>query len=425
MVRQFLSKWLQTTASAQYSTVVWGIVVLALLVRFSFLGIVSPLIDASEPLSIDASSYHALAQNLIERKIFTSPVDPPYDPTLPGTFRPPLTPFFLAAMYTLLGVNIIWGRLGLAIISAISCGLTYVVGERLFGRWVGLLAGLMSCVYPFFLLLVHVPLTETLSILLILVILTLIVLYQPHKNAFLWAILLGCAFGLTMLNKAANIVVLPCVVLWALSQSFLSLRKRLVLIGVILTVVTLTILPWTLRNYRVLGMVVPVNTNGGWTLYLGNNPYTEKNLIALEQGTANGWIPPEEVFTPFQDVSFTDIQEYERRSVHLALQFIAEHPRTFVWLALRKLKIFWSAYPHFVDAITWYPLALFGILGVGLSLKTWKRYSQLYLLLLTSMSIPVMFTSMPRFRAPLIPVVMLFASFFLVSLTRWWYASRH
>ncbi len=342
------------------------ICITALVVRIIFILLISSVLPSEQVFSVDASSYHTLAQNLVERGVFTSPVDPPYDPSLPGTFRPPLTPLFLAAIYALLEMNITWGRLGLAFFSALSCGLTYVVGERLFGRWVGILAGLMSCVYPFFLLLVHVPLTETLSIFLILVLLTLIVLYQPHNNIFFWAILLGCVLGLTMLNKAANIVVLPCLLVWALSQPSVHLRKRLGLISIMLAVAALTIMPWTIRNYRILGIVVPVNTNGGWTLYLGNNPYTEQNLSELEQGTANGWVPPEEVFEPFRDLAFTDIQAYERRSVRLALQFMTEHPRTFVWLALRKLKIFWSPYPHIVDAITWYPLALFGIAGLVL-----------------------------------------------------------
>lgn len=425
MVFRYLHRLIRATASLRHSTIVWGLVTIALVTRISFLLLVSPVMDAGGPLSVDASSYHALAQNLVERGIFTSPVDPPYSLDVPSTFRPPLTSLFLAGLYWLLGTNLVWGRLGLAMISAFSCGLTYVLGERLFGRWTGMLAGLISCLYPFFLLLVHVPLTEGLSIFLILIMLTLIVLYQPRNNATVWAIVLGLAFGLTMLNKAANIVVLPCLILWVLWKPPIQFRKRLLLVGLMLLVAVLTILPWTIRNYRVLGIVVPINTNGGWTFYLGNNPYTMQNLAALEQGSASGWIPPEEVFEPFADLSFNDTQAYEQRAMHLALQFIVENPGTFLWLALRKVKIFWSPYPHMLDVITWYPLALLGIIGLGLSLKAWKQYSQLYLLIVSSMAIPVMFTSMPRFRAPLMPVVMLFASFSLVTIARWWYANRH
>lgn len=425
MVFQSLHNLIPPIASARHSTIVWGLVTFALLVRIGFLLLVSPAIDANGPLSVDASSYHALAQNLIEHGIFTSPVDPPYNVNLPATFRPPLTPLFLAAMYVLLGVNITWGRLGLSIISAFSCGLTYILGARLFDRWTGMLAGLLSCVYPFFLLLVHVPLTEGLSIFLILLLCTLIALYQPPNSTIAWTVVLGFVFGLTLLNKAANIVALPCLLLWALWKPPLPFGKRTLLVGFMLLITALTLLPWTIRNYRILGSVVPVNTNGGWTLYLGNNPHTEKNLRALEQGTTNGWIPPKEVFEPFKDLSFHDTHAYEQRAAHLAWQFIIENPGTFLWLAWRKLKIFWSAYPHILDAITWYPLALCGFVGGVLSLWRWKQYCQLYLLIASSLSIPAIFTSMPRFRAPLIPVVMLFASFALVTLTRWWYANRH
>lgn len=425
MVPRVLSKFVAVVAATRHSVIVFAVLIAAFLIRIAFLGVVSPRLDADGALSVDASSYHALACNLVERGLYTSPVDPPYDVSQPATFRPPLTPFLLAAMYAAFGVNLLWGRLGLSIISALSCGLIYLVGERFFGRWTGLLAAMLGCIYPFFLLLVHLPLTETLSIFLVLAQLTLIALYRPRDNAALWAVMLGVLLGVSLLNKAANIVALPCLLLWALSTPATSLKKRLLLGGLLVTVAAFVLLPWTIRNYRVLGFLVPVNTNGGWTLYLGNNPHTEQNLAALEQGTANGWIPPKAVFEPFRDLTFHDIRAYEQRSVRLALQFIADHPATFLNFALRKLKIFWSAYPHPVDALTWYPLALVGLAGLLVSLKSWRRYSQLYVLLVSSMVIPVMFTSMPRFRAPLIPIVLLFASSSLVGFGRWWNANRH
>ena len=114
------------------------ICITALVVQIIFILLISSVLPSEQVLSVDASSYHTLAQNLVECEIFTCPLDPPYNPALPGTFRPPLTPLFLAAMYAFLGVNIVWGRLGLAVVSAFSCGLTYIIGECLFGRWVGL-----------------------------------------------------------------------------------------------------------------------------------------------------------------------------------------------------------------------------------------------------------------------------------------------
>lgn len=410
--------------SNRRNQILLGIVGGALLIRIGFAALGSALLEASLPISVDASSYHSLAQNLVERRIYTSPVDPPYNPDLPGTFRPPLTPFFLAAIYAVFGVNLFWGRLGLAVVSAFSCGLTFLLGERLFGRTVGIVAGIIASGYPFLLLLVHLPLTETLSIFLTLALLTGCYCYQPQRHPpVAWAIGLGILFGLLLLNKFINIVALPCLALWALLMVPTSPLKRVRLIGIIMVTAGAVILPWMLRNYRVAGFLAPVNTNGGWTFYLGNNPHTAQNLTALEQGASNGWIPPHAVFEPFADLPFNDTQAYERRAVQLALGFIRKHPDEFLSLAWRKVRIFWSAYPHLLDQMTWYPLAALSLIGIGFSLTAWKKYLLLYVLIGASMAIPVMFTAMPRFRAPLLPYVILFASDAVVRGARW-YAHR-
>ena len=93
---------------------------LALLIRLAALFVISFAFGAAQEFSIDAQSYHQIAQNLVERGVFASTIDPPYLPDVPGTFRPPLTPLYLAAWYAVFGVNLAWGRVGLAVISAVS-----------------------------------------------------------------------------------------------------------------------------------------------------------------------------------------------------------------------------------------------------------------------------------------------------------------
>lgn len=392
----------------------WIIVGLALGIRVAAVLMAGDLLERG--LSLDAMSYHTIAQNLVEHQIFTSPVDPPYHSNQPGTFRPPLTPFFLAAIYMVTGVNLLWGQLGLAVISSFSCGLTYRLGTKLFDQTSGILAGGGSCGYPFLLLFVLLPLTEGLSIFLTLAFMCL--LYDDQVYNIRQIICLGGVFGLLLLNKAANIVVFPCLLVWGFWRLSGSYLVRGVKIGLIVMTATAIILPWTLRNLEVTGIFIPINSNGGWTFYLGNNPYTEKNLTALERGISNGWIPPQEVYLPFRDLEFGDIGSYETRSIQLGWQFILQHPDTFINFAVRKLKLFWSPYHHSLHKITWYPLALFSLIGIGYSFRHWHKHLLLYLLLLSSMGIPVMFTSMPRFRAPLIPFLMMYAAFGFIQIWR-------
>jgi 4-amino-4-deoxy-L-arabinose transferase-like glycosyltransferase len=298
-----------------------------------------------------------------------------------------------------------------------------MLGRTLFGQTTGILAGIISCGYPFFLLLVHLPLTEGLSIFLTLVLMTLFFLYQasvkekPKRSyEFVWIAGIGIIFGLNLLNKASNIIVLPCLVFWSIFCIPDPLKKRIIKLVTVVIVAVIMILPWTIRNYRIIGMFVPINSNGGWTFYLGNNPYTEKNLDALEQGTSNGWIPPKEVFIPFADISFADTQIYEKRAVRLGMNFIRKNPGKFGEFVFRKLRIFWSAYPHILDKISWYSIALLSVIGVYYSIFRWKRHVLVYLLILSSMIIPIVFTSMPRFRAPIMPFLIIYGAFGIVKI---------
>ena len=394
-----------------------AIVLVALLLRFGTTLFLSPILERSNARSIDAQAYHQIAQNLVERQIFTSVVDPPYNPNLPGTFRPPLTPLYLALWYRLFGTNIFWGRIGLAVVSALSCGLTFLLGERVFGRPTGLVAGVLSIVYPLFLLLVHLPLTEGLSIFLCLALLCALHNSKLREKGWKASLTVGGLLGLILLNKAANITVLSCIFLWSLfSEGRMTIKKDLAQMLLVIGVAALVVFPWTLRNHRVTGAWIPINSNGGWTLYLGNNEYTHKNLDALEQGRSNGWVPPKEVFQPFSDLKFTETAAIESRSIRLARDFIFEDPLQFLELAWRKLKIFWSPYNHLFDKISWFPMLLLSLVGLYATRTTWRKQGLLYMLILSAMSIPVFFTSMPRFRAPIMPVILLYSAAGLLHL---------
>lgn len=407
---------LQTLPSA---AVFGGLVLAAFVIRVIFIIGLGPLLEAGQPLSLDASAYHEIAQNLVERLIFTSAVDPPYDPQQPGTFRPPLTPFYLAFWYTLFGVNLLWGRCGLALLSAVSCGLTYWLGEQFLGRTTGVLAGLLSSVYPLFLLLVHLPLTETLSMFFTVLLLTGLYAANPSAAspaAYGRSLLIGGVFGLLLLNKAANIVLLPCIVVWAVRGPAAKHSRRVTHLLLVLLAAALLLLPWTIRNYQVTDTLIPVNSNGGWTFYLGNNPHTAENLTALEHGTSNGWIPPKAVYTPFADLRFEQTRAWESRALRLGVRFIRTHPAQFLTLAYRKMKIFWSPYHHIVDQLSWYPLAVSSLIGVVAARSRWRQHLLAYLAILTTMAIPVFFTSMPRFRAPIMPLIMIYGALGLLTI---------
>jgi 4-amino-4-deoxy-L-arabinose transferase-like glycosyltransferase len=394
-----------------------GIIGSALLLRIGFILWSSAFLGNGQTLSVDALAYHQCAQNLVERQIFTSPVDPPYNPQLPSTFRPPLTSLYLAVIYWLSGVHLLWGQIGLAVASAMACGLTYRLGALLFNATVGLVAAGISCFYPLFLLLTYLPLTEGLSILLSIATLTLLYTAESGVQRIFsgrecW---LGIIVGLAILNKTTNAALLASILLLELGQRPGTFRQHVMRMLFVGAVASILILPWTIRNYLATGALIPINSNGGWTFYLGNNPYTEQNLADLEQGRTNGWAPPQEVFRPFADLAFTDTAAWEKRSQALGYAFIHDHPGQFLNFALRKLKIFWSPYQHIFDRLTWYPLLAFALIGLISSCTAWKKHVSIYALIFLTTLIPVLFTSMPRFRAPIMPVMIIYSAVGLIN----------
>jgi hypothetical protein len=92
---------------------------------------------------------------------------------------------------------------------------------------------------------------------------------------------------------------------------------------VLLGGMALVIFPWTLRNHEKLGHWVMISDNGGDVFYRANNPL------------ANGsYLPEGETPLPHDEV------ERDRMGYRLGKQWIASHPRQFLWLAERKLTFF-------------------------------------------------------------------------------------
>ncbi|PID57158.1 hypothetical protein CSB45_07975 [candidate division KSB3 bacterium] len=245
-------KHLLLTPAFSRRRIFWGILGFAFFVRLCAIWLAGESI-AERNMSVDASSYHQIAKNVVETGTFTSAVDPPYNHDIPGTFRPPLTPLYLAVFYRILGTKLLWGQIGLAFAGALSCGLTYLLGIHVFDEQSGIIAALISSVYPFFIVLTLVPLTEGLSLFLCLFLLFQLYSSYFSPKTFKQVLGVGCVAGLLLLNKAANITIMPCIVLWGFSPSFTAWKKGLMNVGFVLVFATLMVLPWTIRNYRVTG----------------------------------------------------------------------------------------------------------------------------------------------------------------------------
>jgi len=369
---------------------------------------------ASVGVSADARGYHDIAVNLLTRQQFVTAMDPPHRLDLPYATRPPLTPFLLAATYSFTGPSWTAAQVVLSVVGAIGCVLTGILGWRLFGPATGLAAGMLAALDPFLVFLPSVPLTENLA-LVFYVALALLLLRLSEDPSRLTAAAVGVVLGFAALNKPTILGFIPFLAVWLTVRLRRRIREALSALAIVVAVAALVIAPWTARNFRLLGGIVPVTTQGGSTLYDANGPHAEYSIRRLEEG-AQGWYYGPGAGGPVDGLSAV---EADRTRVRLAVKFILTHPGTFLDQASRKVLIFWGAYPSAIHALSWSVLGALAALGLGITWRSWPTLMPIYLLLFQTALIPAFFTSMPRFRAPIEPILLVFAAVPTMTAARW------
>ena len=399
----------------------WLLVALALAARIGF-----ALGSGIDPLSAsdDAKAYHDVAVNVVSGHGFVTTLDPPHRLDVAYATRPPLTPLTLALGYAVFGPKVVIAQLVLALVGAFGVLGVYLLARELFSASVAGVSGLLAALHPFFLFLAAVPLTETLAITLYTwIALALLRLRASPTPAR--AIVAGVLLGLASLNRPQLLGFVPFVIVWAWLALDTDRRRALGTALLVLLAWGLCLAPWTARNYGLFHRVIPVSLQAGSTLYQGNNPYAEVPLRRLREG-ARGWYNDPRWGEPIEGLAPL---EADRRALRLALDYIRAHPGAFVSYAAQKEAIFWSAYDHPVHRLSWYAVAALGVTGLVLTRRRWRDLLGVHLLIVETALVAMVFTSMPRFRAPVEPFLLVLAAVTVVQLwpwpaPAWWPAER-
>ena len=83
-----------------------------------------------------------------------------------GTYRPPLYPLMVAAIYEVCGQNLLAVRLWQAFLGTITCALLFGIGRHLGGERCGLIAAALGAFYPIMVFFCSALMAETLLVLL-------------------------------------------------------------------------------------------------------------------------------------------------------------------------------------------------------------------------------------------------------------------
>lgn len=374
---------------------------LALLVRLLYAAAaarVDPFL-AQNPLLGDAGSYNLIARNVL--------AGGPYGETAgrASAFWPPLYPLLLVGIYGSVGHNLLAARLAQAALGALLPPLFFLAVDRLGWRSAGRWASLGVALYPLLIYFGAWLIAEALFFALSGLIFFAAALLQRRPSAGA-AALLGAALGLAALAKPTVLFQLPFLTLWFLvSLETSPLWRRLALGVLAAAVMVATIAPWSVRNYLLLGHIVPISTNGGYTFYGANN--------------ADAFGGHYEHFPP-RDFTLNEAEE-QREFYRLGAQWIREYPRDFAWLTWQKLRrlasplsvasspqdfrlpgagLVYLAYSLFLGA---------ALLGAVASRRSWRRLFLLYVPVLGVLLSTLLFYGDARYTLPAVPSLLLFA----------------
>lgn len=325
-------------------------------------------------LDDDRDVYRALGVGIVEGRGFSSP-----GTSNATAYRPPLYPLVLAATggaRSTLAVAVLNVLLGTATVAFVMA-----IGRRLrlggTGVW---LAGLLAAIDPLLLYYTSFPMTETVCTCLLTAWLWSLLHMQAAAGAaqLRWGAASGVLLGLTALCRPT---VWACAVLllgvwiagWIFSRKrglgVVAARREArspdgaaghvagaVSIGAmaaLLLAAGLTVAPWGIRNWRVIGRPVITTTHGGYTLLLGNNPAYYREVVSQPLGVVwdgsrgagqQAWAADLQRQT--EAAGLSGEVEVDGWMTSEAWRTIRGEPGMFARACLRRVVHFWSIVPN-------------------------------------------------------------------------------
>ena len=380
---------------------------------------------------------------------FASPLRVPSGPT---AWVAPIYPGLVAALFHLFGVYAYGAfvaavALNIAFVT-LACWPLYALGRRLGGVRVAALAAWLWALYPNAILLTYESMWGScLSALLAIAALWAIVAlddvpHAPARGLWPWAAY-GMLWGVILLTNPTLSPLLPLWLGWwwwrrhhlavpprrieapapgpvgptARGGAAARSGRRWRAPALALLVAALVVLPWTVRNRVVMHAWLPIRSDLGLALWLGNNP--RATVLWHGQGHPIDDARQRALFLRQGEIA------YMRRKLHLALAYMAVHPAREAHLAWRRFLTFWSGgspWPlaslvRFRSDWDRYVLLfdlLSGLAALGGMVRLFlRRHPCAFPIAIVPLVIPWAYyltLAVPRYRLPVDPAVMLLAA---------------
>ena len=364
----------------------------------------------------------AVAASIAEGRGFSSPLR--LVETGATAWFAPIYPYLLAAIFKLFGVysyssNLVIHTFNVAC-AAFTCWPIAAIGTRAFGKKTGTAAAWAWVFLPTAVFYPVVWVWDTTLAGLWLALLVAATLKLHGSDRMSGWIGYGALWAAGAMINPSLLSVLPVLALWAMwpLRKHLGQAARLALAATVIFVAGIA--PWTIRNYAVFHQFIPLRSNFGLELWLGNNPDVPDSW--------SWWLHPNE--NPAEALKYARMTElpYMAEKQREAWAFIRSHPAdtarfvlhrfTHQWLGFSDSPVdFWPTAPWRLKlAIAGNCLfSLLALLGALFACRT--RNPAAYPLGMAMLVFPLAFyLTHPslRYRYPLVPIMLVLAVFAVV-----------
>jgi 4-amino-4-deoxy-L-arabinose transferase-like glycosyltransferase len=348
---------------SRISLSVVALIAFALVLRVAFL----LLAGVHAPLTGDELAYQQIAENVAAGRGLYQTNNPFFPGQLLYAWQAPLYPLALGALYKIVGSNVLAAKWFGIVVSAATVYVVYDLTRRVFcaswvanepdekrARRIALAASFLVAIYPGFLTLAHLLLSEGLFIFWLLLAFDFLAraLEKGGGHKWLRLALAGAAWGLATLTRGLTLYFVPLLalwlgwMLWRAQGSARDDHKGALVRGItgalIFVMVTCAVIaPYTLRNYFQFHQWVLLETKGGVNLWLGNSPYTPYEFVR------NVWKVG--VREPMLNALPQGELARDRAAYALALEYMRAQPLAVLARVPGKFADFWGFERNLVD----------------------------------------------------------------------------
>jgi hypothetical protein len=388
----------------------WGMFLIAALVRIAAL-----LVPHTIELGHNATQlYLPTAQRILAGQGFNDAATREFSMTGPGYS------YFLASLFLLFGPNLFVVRLVQALMDAGSAVLVFLLAERLAGRKVAILAFIGYTFYP---LAIHYTqqINSESVFTLVQMGVVWVVLEAVRRRQARWYLLAGVLFGVAALIRSTPLV-LPFLLLPVVAAAGQWKPKAWAQGALVIAVTLSMVLVWGIRNQRVLGEFILLQTNSGSTFCHGADArtWTIDGRLAYHEPIMKS-LEPRGIVKPTTGLERDIDKWYWKAGIELYRIKLEQDPLSLVGFFLQKSARIWYASEaghsgRLLGAIH-FPLAALMLLGI-LARRREIRNLDVVMVGVIGLYVALDILTLPmiRYLAPVMPLILIYASIGLLAI---------